>query len=57
MNLFNLYKKCCLIKKHKLKNPLVIRRNNTGQACYVQSSAVPRNGQLQGHLQRVRNTS
>ena len=46
MHLFNLYKKCCLIKKPKLKNPLVIGRNNTGQACYVQSSAVPRNGQF-----------
>ena len=47
MHLFNLYKKCCLIKKPKLKNPLVIGRNNPGQACYVESSAVPRNGQLQ----------
>ena len=46
MSLFNLFKKCYLIKKHKIKNLIVIRRNNTSQAYYVQSSALPLNGQL-----------
>ena len=31
MSLFNLFKKCYLIKKHKIKNLIVIRRNNTNQ--------------------------
>ena len=56
MSLFNLYKKCYLIKKHNIKNLTVIRRNNTSQAYYVQSSALPRDGQLQLHLLRVGNT-
>ena len=55
MSLFNLYKKCYLIKKHNIKNLIVIRRNNTSQAYYVQSSALPRDGQLQLHLLRVGN--
>ena len=31
MSLFNLFKKCYLIKKHKIKNLIVVRRNNTNQ--------------------------
>ena len=40
--LFNLYKKCYHIKKHKIKNLIVIQRNKTSQVYYIQSLALPR---------------